>query len=104
MANKAKKKVELPPHPRDLAPLIDGLERKDLLLLIGCSDSLLIRDHRTLRDMGERRLIDFPYPQRNNYFDREQIEMLLLLRRSTIIKGRFHAIKDVIKYANREKT
>lgn len=102
MAKKAKE-VILPPHPRDLNPLIDGLNRDQLLILLGCSPSLLIYDHRTLRQMGNRGLIDFPYPQRNNWFDRQQIEMLLLLRRSTITKSRFHAIKDVINYANREK-
>lgn len=97
------RKVILPPHPDTLDPIIAGLYRPQLLELLGCSRSVLMSDHRALRTLNKTGLIDFNYPERSltGYYDRRQVELLLLLRRSTVTKSAHHAIQDVIKYANK---
>lgn len=97
--------ADLPPHPDDLNPTIDGLYRPQLLALLRCSRYTLMADHRALRSLNKVGLIKFNYPERapKGFFARRQVELLLLMRRSTVTKSAHHAIDDVIEYANKHK-
>ena len=102
MTKRKTRQTEIP-HPDELDRYIDGMYRDQLLELLRCKDSLLVRDHHALRELGKGGWIDFNYPERNQWFDRTQVQLLMLLRRSTKLKSRHHAILDVIKYANKEE-